>query len=113
MPVEAHAPDIAQTVSPDLGTHPFGICIERISFWIALLILSHKRIILGDAVRKLARAGIDVDAQDFGQKMMAALADVVGIVGQAAIAHANVKKTIRAEDQGAAIMVPIGMGHLH
>ena len=105
--VKTHAPDVAQTVGPDLRSQSFRLGVEWIGLEVSLFVFAYKRIIFGNAVGEIARARVDVEAQDFAEKMMAALADVVRVVESAAIAKAQVKIAVMAEKEGAAIMIPI------
>src|SRR5258708_1451623 len=100
--VKTHSPHVAQTIGPNLRPYTFRFGVERVFFGSALVIFSHERIVLRYAIRKLAGARVHVNAQDLGQQVVAALSDAVGIAAQAAVAGAEVKIAVRAEDQGAA-----------
>src|SRR5258706_12145852 len=64
VPIETHAPDVAQTISPNLRPHTFRLSVEGISFRIAIVIFTDERIIFRDSERQFARSGIDIQSQD-------------------------------------------------
>ena len=66
-PIETHAPNIAQAVCPNLRPEAFRVGVEWVGVGIALLILADKRIVLWDAVGKLPRSGINIQAEDFAK----------------------------------------------
>ena len=70
--IETHAPDVAQAVRPNLPAR--------------VVLASDKRVVRRDAVRQLAGAGIDIDAENLAQQVTQILCVVVRVVGLAAVA---------------------------
>src|SRR5262249_14858385 len=56
-------------------------------------------------VRLITIRMIDIDAQNFAEQFIDILRAIAGVVGRAAIAHANVEKTVRTELDHAAVMI--------
>ncbi len=89
--IEGHPPDITQTISPDFRQS---------------ILLADERIVLGNGVILARVFLVNIDAQDLGQQGLEVLAIFEGIVGRAAVAQGNIQVAVRAETDGAAVVVP-------
>src|SRR5262245_9677606 len=98
--VEAHTPGIAQAVGVNFRAEAF-------------VALADERIVLGNAILQMTGLGIDVDAKDFAIKETGALAEVVGIAAQTAVADADVQVSILAEEDRAGVVVSIHHRDFH
>ncbi len=96
--VETHAPDVAQAVRPNLPAR--------------VVLAPGERVVRRDAVRQLAGAGIDVDAENLAQQRAQVLRVVMRVVGLAAVARGDVKLAVRPEQNHAAVVVPIRLREL-
>src|SRR5436309_1913632 len=66
LPIEAHAPNITEAISPNFFANAFT--------------LSNERVVFRDPVLKAARPAVHINAQNLSQNRIEALPIVVGIV---------------------------------
>ena len=92
--IEADAPGIAQAGGPDL-VGPGRRAGERI--------VDRDRVVARRIGREIV--AIDVDPQDLAEQDIDVLGIAVGIVGAAAVADRDIEIAVRAEGEGAAIVV--------
>ena len=96
--VDAHAPNVSQTVGPD--------------FLARVVLAIGERIVGRDAVLQVAAAAVDVNAQDFAEQVVEVLRVVVRVVGFAAVAGTDIELAILAKQHHATIMIPIRLREL-
>ena len=108
--IKAVPPGIAEAIGEDFAAGAAG---AHVGF-------GDERVVSGDGVGEFVLAfavtgggaGIDVEAEDFAEQGGGILAATEGIIGEAAIAEAEVEVAIGAEGELAAFVIAKGLGDL-